>query len=102
MFWLLFPALALAFSSAPKRSCTDDVGCVLVKDLACGEIQAVSLGQDEAWAAFQAKQQEARKDKKQECVMPERPDHRDYAAVCQSGECVAVKRTLGVGRVLDG
>jgi hypothetical protein len=86
MVWLFFPVLAFAFSSGPKRTCTEDVGCVLVKETQCGEIFSVALGQDQAWADFQAKAE------KNACTQKERPDHRDYAAVCQAGECVAVKR----------
>lgn len=91
MIWLLLPAMALAFSSAPKRDCTDDVGCVLVKDIICGNIESVALGQDEAWANLQAKQFETMKEEKHVCPEGDRPDHRDFQASCVNQECVAVK-----------
>jgi hypothetical protein len=87
---LLLPGLALAFSSGPSRSCRIDPDCVLVQETSCGTIHAVALGQDKAWADWEAKDR-ARGDR----VCPEgpRPSHRNYDALCRSGQCEAVPRS---------
>jgi len=93
MIWLILPTLVYAFSSAPSRSCSEDASCVLVKDIVCGAIESVALGQDQAWSNLQAKQIQKMKEKRQECPKGPRPDHRDYEALCREGQCVAEKRT---------
>lgn len=89
--WLL-PALAFAFSSAPSRSCDSDTYCVLVRETYCGEVSAIALGHDEAWAKWESKLRA--KDEKAGRVCPAGPrsDPRNFEARCQAGECVAVRK----------
>ena len=96
MISLLLPALALAFSSAPTRSCKEDVYCVLVKETHCGEISAVALGQDEAWAKWEAKLREKDVKAGKVCPAGPRPDPRQFEARCLGGECTAVRKGRSV------
>lgn len=93
---LLLPALALAFSSAPSRSCKEDAYCVLVKETYCGGVSAIALGQDEAWAKWEAKLREKDTKAGRVCAAGERPDPRNFEARCLGGECAAVRKGRSV------
>lgn len=96
MIALFLPVLALAFSFAPSRSCKEDAYCVLVRETHCGEIGAVALGQDEAWAKWEAKQREKDVKAGKVCPAGERPDPRNFEARCLGGECSAVRKGRSV------
>lgn len=93
---LLFPALALAFGFAPSRSCKEDAYCALVRETYCGEVSAVAIGQDAAWAKWEAKLREKDAKAGRACPSGPRPDPRNFEARCLGGECAAVRKGRSV------
>ncbi len=85
---VFFPLLALAFSGAPKRECKEDAYCVLVRETFCGKLSAVALGQDKAWADWEAKERAKAMAEKRVCETKDRMDPRRHEARCENGLCV--------------
>jgi hypothetical protein len=98
VIFLLLPALAFGFSSAPSRFCKEDAGCLLVQETYCGEIHAVALDQLKAWAGWEAKLRAKAEKEKKACTPGTRPDYHKYKAVCVKGQCEAVLKKPGEPR----
>jgi hypothetical protein len=97
ILFLLWPALALAFTSEPAKLCHDSADCILVQETYCGEIHAVAMDQLKAWAGWEAKLRAKDEAEKKVCPKGPRPRQMNYQAVCVSGECQAVLRAPPAG-----
>jgi hypothetical protein len=84
---LLLPALALAFARAPMKECMSSPDCVLVRNTHCGDLQSITIGQDDKWAEWEKKLAASAKAEKQVCKPGSRMDPRMFEPFCDSGKC---------------
>ena len=94
---LWYPLLAFAFSRGPSGVCRTDADCVLVKSTYCGTLHSITLGQDAAWAEWDAKQVKKSTEAKEACPAGPRPDPRLFDATCENRQCVVHPKAAPVG-----
>ncbi|RZA09908.1 MAG: hypothetical protein EOP11_00090 [Proteobacteria bacterium] len=91
---MLLPVLSFAFARAPLAECVTSPSCVLVKNTHCGDLQAITIGQDAAWAKWEKRLSEAARDQNQSCKPGSKMDPRMFEAFCDDGKCAVRAKTM--------